>query len=96
MVVAFSLTSFGVNAHAATDSQTKTNLPSLEQIDTNHDSVLTRAEWKAKLPNLAFDRLDADHDGYITSFEYYRYSLWGGGSSGSTGGASQPPSGGNG
>ena len=38
-----------------------------QQMDSNHDGVISREEWKRK-PQ-AFDRIDANHDGVLTQDE---------------------------
>jgi Ca2+-binding EF-hand superfamily protein len=36
-------------------------------MDLNHDGKISRSEWKGK--EQAFDRIDVDHDGFITHDE---------------------------
>merc|ERR1712151_505455 len=43
-----------------------------DQIDTNHDGVITRDEY-ARLS--LFDQIDTNHDGVITSEEYARLQM---------------------
>jgi Ca2+-binding EF-hand superfamily protein len=63
---------------AATDSPTKGNqtatsqTPAMfEQLDTNHDGYITKAEAERSADLKArFDKLDANHDGKISVQEY--------------------------
>ena len=41
-----------------------------KKLDTNHDGVISRDEWKRR-PK-AFDRLDANHDGVLSPQELRR------------------------
>ena len=40
--------------------------PVFARLDTNHDGVLTRAEW----PDERFSRVDFNHDGVLSAYEY--------------------------
>jgi EF hand domain-containing protein len=40
--------------------------PVFERLDTNHDGVLTRAEW----PDPRFSSVDFNHDGVLSPYEY--------------------------
>ena len=47
---------------------------SFAALDTNHDGVVDKQEWKAAgRKNSAFNRVDADHDGSITTAEMQSY-----------------------
>ena len=39
-----------------------------ENLDTNHDGALTRAEWRST--DAEFNRLDFNHDGVISPYEF--------------------------
>ena len=41
--------------------------PLFDQLDVNHDSVISRGEWTGN--RAAFDRLDRNHDGTLTRKE---------------------------
>ena len=47
---------------------------SFAALDTNHDGVVDKQEWKAAgRKDTAFNRIDADHDGSITTAEMQSY-----------------------
>ena len=65
-------------------------MPNFSDLDKNKDKKLSREEFPAQMPAQAFDRLDANHDGFIDEEEWNamrnRFVGGGGGGAGMSGG----------